>query len=173
MARNVEWKARARDPDRQRQLAERLAGAPPKLLEHVDTFFHVANGYLKLRQCSHDRSELICYVRPLQAGPKLSNYSIVPTERPGELRNVLAQALGIYGEVRKRRHVYLVGQSRIHFDEVEHLGSYLEVEVVLRPEQSVDEGERLAEALRRQLEVSEDDLVEVAYIALLKEKQAC
>ena len=69
---------------------------------------------------------------------------------------------------RKRRTVFIVGQSRIHLDEVERLGSFLEVEVVLRPEQTVAEGERIATALRRDLEVQEQDLIDVAYIELLK-----
>src|SRR5262249_1113794 len=109
------------------------------------------------------------YLRPVQVGPKLSEYSLLPIDQPGEMRNLLGQALGIYGEVRKRRLVYLAGQSRIHFDEVERLGSFLEVEVVLRPEQTIAEGERIATTLRRELEVRDEDLIEVAYIELLRQ----
>jgi adenylate cyclase class IV len=170
MARNVEWKARSRDPQRQQQLARQLAGGPPASLKQVDTFFNVPNGYLKLRQFSPKSGELIYYVRPVQAGPKLSNYSRVPTERPGLLCQLLAQALGICGEVRKRRRVYIVGQTRIHFDQVEGLGNFLEVEVVLRPKQTVAEGKRIAASLRRELAVRQDELVEEAYIALLTRK---
>ena len=54
MANNVEWKARARDPDRQRILAAKLAEGPPEMLDQVDTFFPVQQGYLKLRQFSAD-----------------------------------------------------------------------------------------------------------------------
>ena len=169
MANNVEWKARARDPHRQRILAAKLADGPPEMLDQVDTFFPVQHGYLKLRQLSADRGELIHYLRPVQAGPKLSKYFLLPIDQPGEMRNLLVQALGIYGEVRKRRFVFFVGQSRIHFDEVERLGSFLEVEVVLRPEQAIAEGERIATALRRQLEVQDEDLIEVAYIELLRQ----
>jgi adenylate cyclase class IV len=165
--RNVEWKARARDPERQRQRALQLAGAPPELLEQLDTFFCVANGYLKLRRFSAKRGELIHYLRPVQTGPKLSKYSLVATDQPDGLRDLLVRALGVHGEVRKRRQVFLAGQSRIHFDEVEQLGTFLEVEVVLRPEQSVAEGEQIAAALRRELDVREDELIDVAYLALL------
>ena len=112
---------------------------------------------------------MIHYLRPVQAGPELSKYFLLPIDQPGEMRDLLVQALGIYGEVRKRRFVFFVGQSRIHFDEVERLGSFLEVEVVLRPEQAIAEGERIATALRRQLEVQDEDLIEVAYIELLRQ----
>jgi predicted adenylyl cyclase CyaB len=167
MPSNIEWKARARDPQRQRQLAERLANGPPELLEQIDTFFSVAHGRLKLRQLAAERGELIYYERSDQAGPKQSTYSLAATNQPEALAALLAQALGVRGVVHKRRWLYRAGQTRIHFDEVEGLGSFLEVEVVLQPGQAIREGERIAEEARRQLAVHDEDLVEVAYIDLL------
>lgn len=166
-ASNVEWKARARDPERQRKLAEQLAEAPPELLEQVDTFFPVAHGRLKLRQLAPDRGELIAYERSDVAGPKQSTYSVVRIDQPQALADCLARALGVRGVVRKRRWLYRTSQTRIHLDEVEGLGVFLEVEVVLRPGQAVGEGERIAEDIRRQLDVRDGDLIEVAYIDLL------
>lgn len=167
MGRNVEWKAKVRDVQRQQQLAEELARTPPKLLEQVDTFFKVSHGRLKLRRLAAGYAELIHYFRPDQAEPKLSEYSIVPTSQPDLLRELLKLALGMQGEVRKRRWLYLVGQARIHLDEVDRLGTFLEVEVVLQPGQTVAEGEQIAETLRRQLEVRDEDLIEVAYLDLM------
>lgn len=167
MRQNVEWKARARDPRRQRELAEQLADGSPELLEQLDTFFAAPHGRLKLRQLAEDRGELIYYERPDQAGPKQSSYSLVSTNQPAALTALLAQALGVRGMVRKRRWLYRAGQTRIHFDEVEGLGAFLEVEVVLQPGQAVREGERIAEEVRRQLAVADEDLVETAYIDLL------
>src|SRR5579884_3312837 len=102
MGTNMEWKARARDAGRQREQAARLADGPPELLEQCDTFFNAARGRLKLRQLAPDRGELIFYERPDQPGPRTSNYSISRTADPAGLREVLAQALGVRGEVRKR-----------------------------------------------------------------------
>jgi predicted adenylyl cyclase CyaB len=167
MGTNIEWKAHARDPDRQRELAERLTGRPPELLEQLDTFFPVPRGRLKLRQLAPDHGELIYYERPDQAGPKPSNYSITRTAEPAALREVLGQSLGVRGEVRKRRWLSLVGQSRIHLDEVEGLGTFLEVEVVLQPGQSVGEAQRIALELRRALDVRDEDLIQGAYLDLL------
>jgi adenylate cyclase class IV len=167
MASNVEWKARAREPERQRELAEQLATAPPELLSQVDTFFLVPHGRLKLRRFSEDSGELIHYHRTNRPGPKQSLYAIVSTAEPDELRQLLAQSLGVLGEVRKRRWLYRVGQTRIHFDEVEELGTFLEVEVVLRSEQSVPEAERVADEMRQLLEVRDEELIAVAYIDLL------
>jgi predicted adenylyl cyclase CyaB len=168
MAVNVEWKARSRDPDRQRMLAAALADGPAELLEHLDTFFDVMHGRLKLRQLAADHAELIHYQRADEAGPKLSTYSRVPTDQPKRLRDVLTAALGVRGVVRKRRWLYRVGQTRIHVDEVEGLGAFLEVEVVLRPGQSPTEGERIAGELRQALQVRDEDLIACAYLDLLR-----
>jgi adenylate cyclase len=168
MGTNIEWKARARDPERQRNLAAELADGPPQLLEQTDTFFTSPRGRLKLRQRSADHGELIFYERPDQAGPKLSSYAVSQTAEAAALREVLAQALGVRGEVRKRRWLFLAGQSRVHLDEVEGLGTFLEVEVVLRPGQSPVEAEQIALELRRALDVRDEDLIEGAYLDLLE-----
>jgi adenylate cyclase class IV len=166
MAINVEWKARVHDLQNQRELAERIAGSPPALLEQIDTFFAVAHGRLKLRRLSPDRGELIHYWRVDRSGPRQSNYSIVRTAEPDALCDLLASALGVRGVVRKRRWLYLADQVRIHLDKVEGLGHFLEVEVVMRPGQPIADGERLAEALMGQLDVRAEDLVAGAYVDL-------
>ena len=171
-ASNVEWKARLRDPQRQAGLAERLADGPAEVQEQVDAFFAAPHGRLKLRRLSAGYGELIHYDRPDNAGPRQSVYSLVTTDRPDAVRELLAGVLGLRGEVRKRRRIYRAGPARIHLDEVEGLGAFLEVEVELRPGQPAAEGQSRAEELRRLLDVLPDDLVEVAYIDLLTAKQA-
>ena len=37
--------------------------------------------------------------------------------------------MGVKGEVRKRRHLFIYEQTRIHVDEVEGLGNFMELEV--------------------------------------------
>ncbi|XP_067110855.1 uncharacterized protein [Osmerus mordax] len=92
-----------------------------------------------------------------------------------KLRNlmvVLADALGIKGEVRKERKLFLVGQTRVHLDTVEGLGHYMELEVVMREDQSPEEGEQVARGLMEQLAVGQDSLVTGAYMDLLLEAAA-
>ncbi len=166
MAVNVEWKARSRHPERQRGLAEQLSDQPPEILEQADTFFPVPTGRLKLRQLGPDRGELIFYQRSDSAGARESVYSLVPTSAPGSLRDLLAGCLGVQAVVRKRRLLCRFGPARIHCDEVEGLGAFLEVEVVLLPGQPAEEGQRLARWLQHQLEVQDDDLIGCAYADL-------
>lgn len=168
MARNVEIKARAADLAGAQAIAEELGDSPPSTLLQVDTFFHTPVGRLKLRELGEDRAELIHYQRADEAGPRESRYLISPTSAPGALKEVLASALGIRGVVRKERRLYLIGTTRIHLDRVEGLGSFLEIEVVLQPDQSIAAGEAIAAELMQKLSISRSDLVEVAYIDLLE-----
>jgi len=78
--------------------------------------------------------------------------------------------LGVRGVVVKTRHLYLAGQTRIHLDEVAGLGSYMELEVVLRPGQSDAEGQAVAEALMASLGIQPGDLLEGAYMDLLEKR---
>ena len=69
--------------------------------------------------------------------------------------------------VRKTRHLYFVGRTRIHLDRVEGLGDFLELEVVLTEEDSIEGGEVEAHRLMEPLGVLSEDLVPDAYVDLL------
>ena len=167
MGRNIEIKARVRNLDAQRRLMERVSDKPCTQLMQVDTFFVVPHGRLKLRQFDPEHGELICYQRTDQADAKLSDYQIVPTAEPERLCAALATALGVHGVVRKTRHLYFQGQTRIHLDDVQELGWFIELEVVLQPDQTETKGEALATELMRKLDIQAEDLIDCAYIDLL------
>jgi predicted adenylyl cyclase CyaB len=69
--------------------------------------------------------------------------------------------------VKKTRTLYLVGQTRVHIDQVEGLGEFLELEVVLRPEQTDAEGESIAAALLSEFGIDKQQLIAEAYVDLL------
>jgi len=165
--RNVEIKARLRNPGAVREAAARLAGGSEHLLEQEDTFFFSPRGRLKLRTFAGGRGELIAYERPDAAGPKTSSYEIVPVEDPPRMKAALAAALGVRGVVRKRRTLLLAGRTRIHLDEVEGLGDFLELEVVLREGEEPAAGEAEAERLLEALGVPGEERVSGAYLDLL------
>jgi predicted adenylyl cyclase CyaB len=127
-------------------------------------------GRLKLRVLAPDVGYLIYYERPDQDGPKRSDYHLAKTDEPENLKTALKLALGVRGVVRKTRYLYLVGQTRIHLDEVEGLGHFMELEVVLREGQSDAEGQAIAEDLMRRLGVREEALLEGAYMDLLESR---
>jgi len=167
MPRNIEIKARLRDAAAVRRRAEALADGPSEVIAQTDTFFHAPHGRLKLREFENSAGELIHYQRPDAVGPKESRYAIVRIEQAEPLRRALADALGVRCVVRKTRTLLMVGPTRIHLDQVEGLGAFLELEVVLRPEQDAAEGERIAGDLMRGLGIRAEDLVAGAYADLL------
>jgi len=169
MARNVEIKARIREPDQFRERVEELSDTPVEILDQQDTFFHVRRGRIKLRVFSDGRGELIAYQRPDAPGPVVSDYHLVRTENPEGLKSFLDELLGVRGVVRKRRRLYRTGQTRIHLDYVEDLGAFLELEVVLGEDQSKDDGARIAGQILADLWIPEADRVDSAYIDLLED----
>lgn len=168
MPANVEIKARVRDPRKLLERARGLAPAEPVTITQVDTFFAVPVGRLKLRDFGDGTGELIRYRRPDRTGPKVSDYALSPTADPVGLAELLAGALPVIGVVRKRRTLLLVGRTRIHIDEVQDLGWFMELEVVLGAGDGVAGGEAEARRLMADLGIAEDDLVQGAYLDLLR-----
>lgn len=169
-ARNVEWKARARDLAAVESCAARLATGGPFDLEQDDTFFACPAGRLKLREFPSGRGELIFYERTDAAGPKLSSYVIAPTREPAALREALGRALGVIGRVVKRRRVYLLERTRVHLDRVEGLGDFVEIEVVLGESEPLEAAQAEALDLLRALAIPAADLVAGAYVDLLEDR---
>jgi predicted adenylyl cyclase CyaB len=167
---NIEIKARARNFNSIRTRAEELSDVPVQVLPQDDTFFGVAHGRLKLRVRPDAPAQLIYYERPDQDGPKRSDYHIFETMNPEDLKMTLAMALGVRGEVRKTRYLYMVGQTRVHLDDVDGLGQFMELEVVMHPGQPDAEGQAIAEDLMAKLGVEQSDLLDGAYMDLIEDR---
>ncbi|MBV8053579.1 MAG: class IV adenylate cyclase [Acidobacteriaceae bacterium] len=167
MPTNIEIKAKLRDRSAAEAAADRLRTAGPEVIRQEDHFFKSSSGRLKLRIFGPESGELIRYERANTPGPRRSHYIIVRTADPYTLLEILTAELGQIGTVSKMRTLYLIGQTRVHLDRVEGLGEFLELEVVLRPEQSEAEGQNIAERLLQEFKIDARDLVSEAYIDLL------
>ena len=167
MAQNLEIKARSLDFRRQSEIAKSLSGGEPEVIHQEDIFFNASTGRLKLRVFSPDSAELIFYNRPDQQGPKISQYKISKTNDPEGIKNILISAYGIRNTVVKIRNLYIIGRTRIHFDKVESLGEFIELEVVLSDSEQLPDGEKEAQELMDQLGIIPEHLIDVAYIDLL------
>jgi predicted adenylyl cyclase CyaB len=170
MPANIEVKARIDDPEGFRELATSLSDTPVEIIPQEDVFFRTAQGRLKLRILRHAAAQLVYYTRRDAAGPKRSDYQIVEVRDAEGTRMLLGQALGVRGVVRKTRRLYRIGQTRVHFDEVAGLGTFAELEVVLREGQSDADGLAIAQDLMTRLRINSGDLVEEAYIDLIEGK---
>ena len=139
---NIELKVRCSPPDLSdiRRRLDALLCAPLQRLHQVDTYLQVPRGRLKVRELRSgqdplvtERAEIVAYVRPTEAGSRLSVYQIVPIA--GHLAaDLLAALLLTHDElarVDKVRDVGIVGQTRVHLDDVAGLGTFVELETVL------------------------------------------
>lgn len=172
MARNIEIKARIDCLAAMLPKALAIASAAPVEISQDDTFFRCENGRLKLRMFDDTHGELIFYRRADQAGPKASFYQITTTSQPRQLRDVLAAAHGTLGRVVKHRTLIMAGRTRMHLDRVEQLGEFLELEVVMADGESLADGVAEAHALMESLGVIPDQLIEDAYLDMLRRQNA-
>lgn len=170
MARNIEIKAKVDDFSALYEKLALISDGMPDIIDQDDTFFICPHGRLKLRTLAPDRGELIFYQRPDQTGPKTSFYTLSETHDPDSLRETLTLAYGAAGRVIKQRTLFMTGQTRLHLDRVKGLGDYLEFEVVLAEDETPEQGIAIAEDLLERLGIDRQELVDQAYVDLLKLK---
>jgi len=167
MPRNVEIKAALHDRQAVLAAVARLIHGPPTTILQHDFFFPCDEARLKLRVFDREHGELIRYERENSADARCSRYQIARTSDPEAMLEILTRTLGRLGEVKKKRTLYLIGQTRVHIDQVEGLGDFLELEVVLRPDQTEAEGRKIAESLMAELGTEKSQLIGEAYVDLL------
>lgn len=126
---NFEFKARHSNVD---AAEEALVKKKPRFIgedHQIDTYFNVPSGRLKLREGTIENA-LIFYERTDTAGAKQSNVTLYTHPPDAALKQVLIQSLGIKTVVDKRRRIYFVDNVKFHFDTVEGLGRFVEVEAI-------------------------------------------
>ena len=106
-------------------------------------------------------------MRPSDPQPKASDYHLVPAPQPETLVAALRAAMGIVNIVRNRREIYLWHNVRIHLDDVEGLGQFLEFEAVLSPEIDEATGRRQLEPLIAEFDIRPEDLLAGSYTDLI------
>ena len=167
MKSNIEIKAKITDLQEIKKLIEQLCSSDPTVLNQRDIYYDAKNGRLKLRIFSVNEGELIYYERQNIEGPKRSDYSIYKTTDPVKLNETLNSSLEVIGVVEKKRTVYIYGQTRIHLDEVNNLGNFIELEVVLKADQDFEEAISIAKEIIETLGISDKDLIKGSYIDLI------
>ena len=152
------------------------AGLDGRFLQ-TDTYFHIRPGRLKLRHMRPDpsgrggagpeRYELISYRRWNRPQAMDSHYHILPITDGPRTRAFFAAALGVKVQVEKTRTVYLKDNLRIHLDTVAELGTFLEFEVIVTPDQSVAACRARLPILMQFFGISRNELLLTSYSDLL------
>lgn len=125
---NLEAKARAADLEEVRDRARGLGATLQGTERQEDRYFAVPAGRLKLRRSSLDGAHLIAYVRPDEGRHRESRFHRLPVADPDGLEATLAAMLGRGSTVVKTREVWWWNAVRIHLDEVEGTGAFVELE---------------------------------------------
>ena len=161
--RNIELKARCANLQRAAEVAVSLGASRAGELRQLDTYFHFSHGRLKLRETDGRGAELIAYERADDPAFRGSDYYVIPVSHPPEMKAALSKKLGLRGEVRKRRELFLWHNVRIHLDDVAGLGTFIEFEAVISPADdepvSLERLARLTEALA----IRDEDRIAVSY----------
>ncbi len=95
----------------------------------IDTYFNIPTGRLKLREGNIENA-LIHYERENTAGAKSSHVLLYQHQPDKTLKEILIKTLGIKAVVDKRRKIYFINNVKFHFDTVEGLGTFVEVEAI-------------------------------------------
>lgn len=138
----------------------------------TDTYFLVPNGRLKLREGNIEQA-LIFYQRSNVAGAKQSDVILYQHQASAALKQLLTQSLGIKTIVDKKRRIYFIENVKFHFDTVEGLGTFVEVEAI---DKDGNIGlEKLKEQCRHYqqlLGVNEEDFIAESYSDMLLAKKS-
>jgi homotetrameric cytidine deaminase len=167
---NVELKARDLDPEATAARCEALGAADHGVLHQRDTYFAGRHGRLKLRVQDGAGGELIAYRRADGEQPEESAFIRAPAGDPALLSEALREALGVTVVVAKRRRLFVWENVRIHLDDVEGLGAFLELEAMVGPglNTAAEAAEKVAR-LRAELGIRDEALVAVGYSDLLRD----
>lgn len=167
---NIEFKARSNKID---LLEAQLQQHNPRFIgedHQVDTYFNVSAGRLKLREGNIENA-LIHYEREDFAGAKSSHVLLYHHQPDKTLKNILLKTLGVKAVVDKRRKIYFIENVKFHFDSVEGLGTFVEVEAIDR------EGNIGKENLQAQCDkyaalfgITTDDFCSVSYSDMILNK---
>jgi homotetrameric cytidine deaminase len=169
--RNVELKASDPDPARTLELALKLGASDEGEISQRDTYFGGSRARVKLREQTPGEDELIAYRRPDGDDAKVSDYLRVEVTDAAALKEALDAAYGTKVVVAKKRRLLLWENVRIHLDEVEGLGAYMELEGLVDGDDDGPARERV-QRLREALEIEDANLVSGSYSDLLADTPA-
>ena len=126
---NIEFKAIAKDL---KKLEQKLIEINPVFIgedHQIDTYFNVAEGRLKLREGQIENA-LIYYEREDKADAKRSDVLLYKHQPDNSLKSILIKLYGIKVIVDKKRKIYFIDNVKIHFDTIDELGTFVEVEAI-------------------------------------------
>ena len=139
--------------------------------QQSDTFFDVPQGWLKLREADQAKPQMISYVRTTESSaPRPSSYDLIQLDDAEAWKNLLGRVLPMDCVVTKKRTLWIWKHTRIHLDQVEFLGNYLELETVVDGI-SLAEAEAEANQVIELLNLNRMEFISIPYREMLRQGQ--
>ncbi len=164
---NYEFKAKA---DHIVDLENKLLSLQPLFIgtdHQIDTYYNIEQGRLKLREGNIENS-LIHYERSDFASAKQSNILLYQHSPSSSLKEILEKVHGIKVIIDKKRKIYFIDNVKFHFDIVDQLGTFIEVEAIDK------DGSHSIEKLKEQCDyyanffnIQQQDFISQSYSDLL------
>lgn len=165
--RNFEFKAKVNDLEK---YENKLLSLNPRFVGidyQIDTYFNALQGRLKLREGNIENS-LINYDRKNILGSKESQIILYQHEPNIGLKNILIKQLGVKIIVEKKRKIYFIENIKFHFDSVEKLGSFIEVEAIDSKEEfSIEELKKQCDTFFDFFELTTQNIIDKSYSDLM------
>lgn len=167
---NIEIKAKCNDPETIRNILTEKKAFFKGTDNQKDTYFKVKNGRLKMREGNIEYS-LVHYDREDISGPKRSDVLYYHPRKEDLVKQQLLKAIGTLVVVNKKREIYYIDNIKFHIDEVDELGSFVEIEAI---DKTGNIGaEKLYEQCKKYLslfQIKDEDLIDNSYSDMLMEK---
>jgi predicted adenylyl cyclase CyaB len=130
----------------------------------TDIYFNCPNGRLKLRM-GNIENNLIFYNRPDEKGPKQSTFQLVPVANGALMQQLLTTALGVRATVEKKRRIYFLDNIKVHLDELEGLGYFVEIEAgnLNHPSKTAAELHQQCTQLMQDMGIEQHHLIHKSY----------
>lgn len=166
---NVEFKANTNSID---SLEEKLQALQPRYIgtdHQMDTYFNTPTGRLKLREGNVENA-LIYYERINTNAAKESK--VILFQQPDKnLKEILVKTNGIKVVVDKTRKIYFVDNVKIHFDVVNGLGQFVEVEAIdYAGDMSIEKLQSQFDYFANYFDIAPTDYIAYSYSDLLLEQ---
>jgi len=170
----VEYKCELRDPILAAAICKKLGAVRAVTVTQTETYFRVPEGRLKRRVSATSQGdepvEWLFYHRENRAQPKISRFTIYSDEQAKQRFGV--RPIPEWVVVRKRRQVWVVGALRVHIDDVDELGEFLEVEALVSPVQHVAACHKQIRKIITALAPALGESISCGYCDLLAAEQA-
>ena len=126
---NLELKVKLNTHKEVKKLLKEIEADFVKTLNQKDIYYNIKDGLLKLR-IENGKQSIIKYLRNEKGRDRFSDFEVLHFST-GDAEMFFKELFKIETIVEKKRKLYLYDNTRIHLDEVEGLGIFLELETLV------------------------------------------